>query len=183
MIKGLLTFLIACLALPAAALSQPGAAPDPAALDLARLLMSRDETLYNDADLNRFQTRVERELLAMDGACNPFVRECQAAAITVARQYAPAYRQAERARAELVTAFLLSDTLQPAEMVHIAAYLRSDEGRRFLEALAILRQDDRTRDRRRELERRLARTTPDVLGPARALFRQQTRNLPQPAPH
>jgi hypothetical protein len=182
MIMRLSALFILCAAMPlAGAVAQPPAL-DPAALDLARLLMSRDETLYDDADLSRFQTRVERDLLAMEGACNPFVRECQAAAITVARQYAPAYRQAERERAERITGYLLADSLRPEEMTHIAAYLRGDEGRRFLEVLALLRQPDRTEDRRRDLQRMLARTTPDVLGPARALFRQRTRNLPQPAP-
>jgi hypothetical protein len=169
------------LALPVtAAMAQPPA-PDPAALDLARLLMARDETLYDDSDLNRFQARIENSLLASEGACNAFVPACRSAATAVAREFAPVVRRAERARSERITAFLLADSLRPDEMVRIAQYVRSDEGGRFLAALALLRQGDRT-ERRRELERSLARTDADWLAAARARFRQNTRNLPGAPP-
>ena len=169
------------LALPlSAAPAQP--APDPAALDLARVLMARDESLYDDADVSRFQARVENSLLASPGACNAFVPACRSAAAEVAREFAPAVRRAERARSERITAFLLADSLRPEEMARIAHYVRSDEGGRFLAALALLRQPDRTERRRRELERSLARTDPDALAEARARFRRATRNLPGPPP-
>lgn len=181
MIRGLAALLIAGLALlPAAAPAQPPL--DPAALELARVLLSRDETLYGDADLTRFQARIENLLLAQEGACNAFQPACRAAATLVAREHAPAYRLAERARTERITAYLLADTLRPEEMVRIAQYLRGDEGRRLLDALALLREPDRTERRRRELERSLARASPDALGSARASFRQRTRNLARPAP-
>ena len=64
----------------------------------------------------------------------------------------------------------------------MAQYLRGDEGGRLLNMLAMLRNPDRIRTRRRELERMLERTMPDVLGAARARFRQLTRNMPRPAP-
>lgn len=166
-----------------AALAQPAPAPaEPAALELARILMTRDETLYDDADLNRVQARIENSLLASDGACNPFVAECRAAATQVAREFAPAFRQSERARAERITAALLGESLSPAEMANIVQYVRGPEGGRFLDALAMLRHPDRTERRRREIERGLARTNPDSMVAARARFRQRTRNLPAPAP-
>jgi hypothetical protein len=180
MIRRLALLLVAGFALPRAALAQP--ALDPAALDLARVLLSRDETLYDDGDLRPFQARIENRLLASEGACNAFVPECRAAATQVAREYAPAYRRLERERTERITAYLLADTLRPDEMVRIGQYLRGDEGRRFLDALALLREPERTEQRRRELERSLARTGGDTLAAARASFRQRTRNLARPAP-
>jgi hypothetical protein len=175
--------LIALAMLPLAVAAQP--APDPAALDLARLIMARDQSLYDDADPVRMQQRVERMLLDTSGACDPFNAECQAAAIPVAREFMPRYRQAEHERAERVTALLLADSLRPEEMARVAAFLRSPEGGHFLDAWALLRDSDRSARRRRELDRQLAATTPDVLGPARTQFRERTRNLPRPGqrPH
>ena len=98
--------LAATFALGAAA-AQP--APDAAALDLARLIMARDPSLYDDADPVRMQQRVERIILETSNACDPFNAECQAAAIPIARQYGGAYRQAEHERAERVTALMLAE--------------------------------------------------------------------------
>ena len=67
------------LAAPAAA--QPPL--DPAALELARVLMQRDQSLYDDADTARLQARIENLLLAEPGACNAFVISAQRSAPTV----------------------------------------------------------------------------------------------------
>lgn len=174
--------LLLAAALPLAPLAAQLAAPDPAALDLARLLMARDETLYDDADTSRIQARIENQLLASEGACNPFQSACRGAAAQVARQFAPAYRQSERARREQITAYLIADNLRPDEMARLAQYLRTDEGGRLLATLALLRDPERTERRRRELERGLERTVPDAMIAARAQFRQLTRNLPREAP-
>lgn len=174
--------VMAAAALPLAPLAAQQGAPDPAALELARLLMSRDETLYADSDTSRIQARIENQLLAMDGACNPFQSACRGAATQVAQQFAPAYRQSERARLEQITAFLIADNLRPEEMARLAQYLRTDEGSRLLATLALLRDPERTERRRRELERSIERTTPDAIVAARARFRQLTRNLPREAP-
>src|SRR4051812_40514862 len=185
MLARLVTALVAgALILPAAPApaQAPATAPDPAALDLARLLMSRDESLYDDADLGRFRTRLENALLATEGTCNARSSECQAAAAEIAVQFAPALRQSTRARSERITAASLSATLRPEEMAHIAAWLRADEGRHFLDAWGSLHDPDRIRDRRRLIEADLARSAPEIFNPARALFRQRSRNLPQPAP-
>ena len=169
-------------------LTRPGAADaqpplDPAALDLARVLMQRDPTLYDDADASRIQSRIENLLLAEPGACNAFVPACRAAATEAAQQYAPAFRQEERLRRERITAYLLSDMLRPAEMARFARYLQSEEGSRLLAAVAMLRQDDdRVQRRRRELERMLERTTPGAMADARAEFRRRSRNIPRAAP-
>lgn len=168
--------------LPAAHAQPPAPPSNPAALDLARLLMSRDPTLYDDADLGRFRVRLEAALLASEGACNPFISACQAAAAAVAGEYAPALRQTQRERSERLTADELAGTLRPEEMTHIAAWLRGDEGRRFLDAWASLRDPDRAARRRRALQGDPAQTAPAIFNPARAMFRQRTRNLPQPAP-
>lgn len=162
--------------------SVPSPAPDPAALDLARLLMSRDPSLYDDAEIGRFRTRLEAALLASEGACNPFVTACQAAAAGVAAEFAPALRQSHRERSERLTAAELSASLRPEEMTRIAAWLRSAEGGRFLDAWASLRDPESAARRRRALQSDPARTAPTVFNPARASFRQRTRNLPQPAP-
>lgn len=179
--------LLALAALTAAA---AGAAPaaaqpplDPAALDLARVLMARDQTLYDDADTSRLQSRIENLLLAEPGACNAFVPACRAAATAAAQQYAPAFREQERSRRERITAYLLSDMLRPEEMARFAQFLRGEEGGRLLAAVAMLRQDDdRVQRRRRELERMLERTMPGAFADARADFRRRSRNIPRAAP-
>jgi hypothetical protein len=173
--------LIGLAAMPAPAAAQPPL--DPAALDLARVLMRRDPTLYDDADTSRIQARIENLLLAEQGACNAFVPACRAAATAAAQQFAPAFRQEERARRERITAYLLSDMLRPEEMARFALYLRGEEGGRLLAALAMLRRDDdRVQRRRRELERMLERTTPGATADARAEFRRRSRNLPGAPP-
>ncbi|HYD11419.1 MAG TPA: hypothetical protein VEC11_01080 [Allosphingosinicella sp.] len=168
--------------LPAApAAAQPPL--DPAALELARVLMQRDPSLYDDADTSRIQSRIENLLLAEQGACNAFVAACRAAAAAAAAQFAPAFRQEERARRERITAWLLADMLQPAEMARFAQFLRGEEGGRLLAAVAMLRQDDdRIQRRRRELERMLERTMPGAMADARAEFRRRSRNIPRAAP-
>jgi hypothetical protein len=183
MIARLVPLLLAgALALPAAAASQPPAAPaDPAALDLARLIMGRDPSLYEDADLSRFRARLANALLGSEGTCNPRLTECQAAADAVAAQFAPALRRVQRERSEQLTASLVGHSLRPDEVAHVSAWLRSDEGRRFLELWTALRDPDRSAERRL-LSGDLDRLAADVIGPARALFRQRSRDLPQPAP-
>jgi hypothetical protein len=156
---------------------------DPAALELARVLMQRDQTLYDDADPSRIQSRIENLLLAEPGACNAFVPACRAAATQAAARHAPAFRQSERERRERITAYLLSDRLQPAEMARFAQYLRSEEGGRLFSAIEMLRQDDdRVQRRRRELERMLERTMPGAMAEARTEFRRLSRNVPRAAP-
>jgi len=173
--------LTGMLAAPLPAAAQPPL--DPAALELARVLMSRDPTLYDDADTSRIQSRIENLLLAEPGACNAFVPACRAAATEAARQYAPSFRQDERLRRERITAYLLSDLLRPAEMARFAQYLRSEEGGRLFAAIAMLRTDDeRVQRRRRELERMLERSAPGAMAEARAEFRRRSRNIPRAAP-
>lgn len=183
MIRGLAILLAAASApfCAAAALAQ-SAAPDPAALDLARLLLSRDETLYGEIDTSDIEADIANRLLAPGEYCDNRQTECQSAAHTAAQQFAPTFRQAERARREQITAYLISDNLRPEELARVAQYLRGGEGGRLLDMLAMLRDPDRSRARRRELERMLQRSMPDVLTAARARFRQLTRNMPQPAP-
>ena len=178
--------LAACLLTGLLAMPAPGAAQpplDPAALDLARVLMQRDQTLYDDADGTRIQARIENLLLAEPGACNAFVPACRAAAAAAAQHYAPAFRQEARTRRERITAYLLADMLRPEEMARFAQYLRGEEGGRLLAAVAMLREDDdRIQRRRRELERMLERTVPGAMADARADFRRRSRNLPAAPP-
>ena len=184
MIARLATLLIAgALILPAASAQPPSAAPDPAALDLARLLMSRDQSLYDDADLGRFRSRLTNALLASEGSCNPSTSECQAAAAEIAAQYAPALRRTARERSERLTAWLLADSLRADEMARMVLYLRGEEGGHFLDALG---GAPRARRRPAAPPRAAAQPGPEALRirsiAARALFRQRSRNLPQPAP-
>ncbi|HST35588.1 MAG TPA: hypothetical protein VLK25_03035 [Allosphingosinicella sp.] len=177
-----LAVLIAAAALPCAAAFAQTAAPDPAALDLARLLLSRDDTLYGEIDTGDIEADIANRLLAPGDICDSRQTECQSAAHSAARQFAPTFRQAERARREQVFAYLIAESLRPDELARAAQYLRSDEGNRLLGMLAMLRDPDRTRTRRRELERTLELRIPDVLAAARARFRSLTRNMPTPAP-
>jgi hypothetical protein len=181
MIKGLAAFVIAALFLPLTAVpAQP--APDPAALELARILMTRDESLYADADESGPRQQLQEALLAAPGGCNSYLNECQAAAAAAAREFAPAFRQNERARAERITAYLLADNLRPAEMARMVQYLRGPDGRKLLDAVALLRQPNRTERRRRELDRLLPRTGVGSLDAPLARFRHLTRNIPRAAP-
>ena len=170
--------LFGCIAAPAAA--QP--ALDPAALDLARVLMERDATLYRDTDLGSVRGRIEQILLGEPGACNPQLADCRMAAQSAVDRHAAAFQQEERARQERINAYLLADTLRPEEMARFAQYLRSSEGQRLVLALGLLRDNDRTGRRRRELEREMARTVPAALAQARAEFRRLSRNIPVAAP-
>ena len=176
-----LLLIAGALLLPQAmAQRPPAAAVDPAALDLARLLMSRDPSLYDDADLGRFRSRLQTALLSSAGACSPSNSDCQELAGQIAAQYAPALRQAQRDRSEQLTAATLARTMSAQEMTRVAAWLRSDEGRHFIDAWGSLRDPDHVRERR-EL-RDPAQSAPAIFNPARALFRQRSVNLPQPAP-
>jgi len=67
-------------------------------------------------------------------------------------------------------------------MAHFAQYLRSPEGARLTLALGLLRDNDRTGRRRRELERMIARTVPASIAQARAEFRRLSRNVPVAPP-
>ena len=177
--KAALTFAFAAmLAAPAAA--QP--AVDPAALDLARVLMAQDPSLYGDNDLGSVRGRVEQILLGEPGACNPALSDCRLAAQSAVEQFAPAFLQEERARQERINAMLLADTLRPEETAHFAQYLRSPEGQRLTLALGLLRDNGRTGRRRRELERMMARTPPAAIVQARAEFRRLSRNIPAAPP-
>jgi hypothetical protein len=180
MFARLATFLMAgAMILPAASAQAPTAAPDPA-LDLARLLMSRDQTLYDDADLGRFRVRIANALLGTESSCSPANADCQALAVEIAGQFAAALRQSQRDRSERLTAATLARRMSPGEMAHVAAWLRSDEGGHFVDAWGSLRDPDSVRERH-EL-RDPAQSAPAIMNPARALFRQRSRNLPQPAP-
>jgi len=170
------------LIVPAASAQPPAAAPDPAALELARLLMQRDETLFDDADISRFRIRIEAALLSSEGSCTPSLIDCQAEARNVAEQFAPALRQNHRERTERMIAATLAERLQPAEMTRVTAWLRSDEGGHFLAAWAALRDPDAIQQRRRALQDDLARNVPAIFNPAHALFLQRSRNLPHAAP-
>lgn len=173
--------VLAAITLPLTAAGAEPPALDPAALELARFLMARDPSLYDDADLGRFQARVQQDLLAQN-YCNPFLSECQSQAIVVARQFAPAYRASQRERSERITAYLLADALRPEELRHVLQYVRGDEGVHLLDAIALLRDQDRSERRRRELTRMLEQSDGDPLTEARALFRHRTRNLAPPPP-
>ena len=155
---------------------------DPAALDLARVLMEGDNSLYRDADLGSVRGRIEQILLGEPGACNPTLSDCRMAAASAVEHFAPAFLQEERARQERINAYLLADALRPEEMAHFAQYLRSPEGNRLVMALGLLRDDDRTGRRRRELERMMARNVPASIAQARAEFRRLSRNIPAAPP-
>jgi len=183
MIARLAALLMAgALVLPAAPARAQTAAPDPAALDLARLLMSRDPSLYDEADLGRLRNRIQTALLGSEAPCNTRASECQAAAAEIGGRYAPALRQHLRLRSEQLTAAALQRAIRPEEMVRVASWLRSAEGSHFLEAWAGLRDPDAVRQRRRAIEGDLAESAPAIFNAARGELRQRSRNLPQPAP-
>src|SRR5437868_4470863 len=170
----------ALLLLPAPAAAQPPL--DPAALDLARVLMAQDASLYRDTDLGSVRGRIERILIEEPGACNPTLADCRMAASSAVEQFAPAFQQEERVRQERINAYLLADNLRPEEMAHFAQYLRSAEGARLVLALGLLHDNDRTGRRRREVERMMERNVPAAIAQARAEFRRLSRNLPVAPP-
>lgn len=178
------TYLAAFLLLGMTAARAAAQPPlDPAALDLARVLMAQDASLYIDTDLGSVRGRIERLLLDEPGACNPQLSDCRMAAASAVQRFAPAFQQEERARQERITAYLLADTLRPEEMAHFARYLRSAEGARLVLALGLLHDTERTARRRREVERMMARNVPvATIAQTRAEFRRLSRNIPAAPP-
>ena len=157
---------------------------DPAALELARVLMSRDPTLYDDADTSRIQSRIENLLLAEPGACNAFVAACRGAATEAARQYAEAFRREDRLRRERITAWLLSDTLRPAEMARFAQY-PAQRGRRpavHRASPCSARTTTGCNAAGAKLERMLERTAPGAWPTHARNSAVAARNIPRAAP-
>jgi hypothetical protein len=163
-----------------AAGAQPSA-PPPAALDLARLLMQRDETFYDDADGSRLIVRLREALLQAPGGCNPRMSECSGPADAIARRYAVAFRDAERAQAELIVARFIAERMSGDEAARLAALLRSPDGERLSSLVAALREPRETARRRRELGRNQG-TLNGPLDEARAVFRRETRDAPRAPP-
>lgn len=180
MIGRLVALAAAALALTPA-LAQAPPPLDPAALDLARLLLERDETIRGEEDLGSIRVRIAEQLLA-SSTCDPRVPDCSNLANAVAREFAEDYRESERARHLRITAYLIADRLSPEQMAHVAQYLRSGEGVALLETLAMLREPERSQRRRREIERTLERTVPRASAAALAQFRQRARNVPAARP-
>jgi hypothetical protein len=174
---------LALLMLPAAAAAQAAPPLDPAAITLARLLMTGEETTQDDDVVARIRTRIQNDLLSEPGACNPSTPGCIGEARAAAQQFAPVFMRAELARRERINAYLLADTLTPDEMARFAQYLGGADGQKLLAAMIRLRQPDGNDRRRRELERTIeASAVPGAMAQARALFRQRTRNMPARAP-
>jgi hypothetical protein len=168
------------LLIGSAAGAQPPTPSEPG-LDLARLLMQRDETLYDDADGGRLVGQLREALLATPGGCNPFLADCRAAAEAVARRYAPDFRTAERARAEAIMARWIAARMSGEEAARVAALLRSADGERLLALLGALRAPREIERRRREL----ARGDVDInrpLAEARRVFANDTRGIPRAPP-
>lgn len=155
-------------------------APDPAALELARVFLGffPQPSAPSEADEER---RVEEMLLSplnRDAPCDRNDAECRAAAQAVARIYAPQGRRAAREHDERRLAFLFADGLSPDQLGRLAAHLRTEEGRLFLDAWRTMLTPI-SPQRRREIECRLSRTGPRPYDEARALFRQRTAHLPR----
>lgn len=178
--RGRLAFLLLVAAAPLPAFAQPPL--DPAALELARVLMTQDDSLEGDSDIGSVRARVENILLGEAGACNPSLADCRMAAAAAVERHAEAFMREERERRVRINAYLLAEALRPDEMTRYAQFLRSPEGARLVMAIGLLRNNDRTARRRRELERTLARTTPAALADARADFRRRARNIPSAPP-
>lgn len=172
--------ILLALLIGGAAAAQPPA-PSDSATDLARLLMQRDETLYDDADGGRLVGQLREALLATPGGCNPFLADCRAAAEAVARRYAPDFRSAERARAEAIMGRWIAARMSAEEAARLAALLRSTDGERLLGLLGGLRAPREIERRRRELNRGDA----DInrpLAEARRVFASDTRDIPRAPP-
>lgn len=172
--------ILLALLIGGAAGAQPSPPSEPT-LDLARLLMQRDETLYDDADGARLVNQLREALLGTPGGCNPFLVDCRTAAEAVARRYGPDFRTAERARAEAIMARWIAARMSAAEAAQVAALLRSADGDRLLALLGALRAPREVERRQRELSRADADLN-RPLAEARAVFRDETRDIPRAPP-
>lgn len=193
MIRRLATLILAAVAPAAAAWAQtplpaPGQPPLPEpnaeALELARLIAAWAQGRAALREGMREELIVERLLdsFGPDRPCDGGNAECRAAAVAIAREFAPIMRQRERDMIERMFAYSLADILRPEQIRRMTVYLRTEDGRQFLEAWVTLHgsgESPRSRERLQQVERQVTASLPDPYFAAEALFRQRTARLPR----
>lgn len=181
--KGLALLLLSIAAFSSAGRAQPlPPDPDPAAVEVARIMIASiphpRARVSGDAEEER---RIEETLLSVltpERPCDRNNEECRAAAQAIARQFAPAASRRGREVRERITAYALMDVLRPDQLGRLAASLRTEEGRLFIEAWNSL-WNGRAPQRQDEIECRARERGPNPDADARALFRQRTAHLPR----
>lgn len=156
--------------------------PDPAAVEVARIMIASIPRprvhVSSDAEEER---RIEESLLsalAPERPCDRNNGECRAAAQAIARQFAPAVTRRDRELGERMMAYALMDALRPDQLGRLAATLRTEDGRLFIQAWNSL-WTGRAPQRQDEIDCRARERLPNPYAEARILFRQRTAHLPR----
>jgi len=156
--------------------------PDPAALEVARLILASTPIVTRPVDVANEERALERTLLHVGLEHRPCDRanpECLAAARSVAREFAPLMNQGGERRRERLLAYQLADRLRPAQLANMAAFFRSADGRAFVEAWRMLWQAGSSRERLEEIERQASVGQPSPWRDAVRRFRELTAHLPR----
>lgn len=184
-VRGRLFLLCAASLLPwTAAGAQPLAPdPDPAALEVARLILAATPIAVRPVDVALEERTLEFSLLYVRADYRPCDRanpECQAAARSVAREFAPLMNQGGERLRERILAYQLADRLRPEQLRGMGAFFRTADGRAFVEAWRTLWQAPApSRERREEIERQAQVGQPSPYRDAVRRFRDLTAHLPR----
>lgn len=156
--------------------------PDPAALEVARLILAATPIAIPSADVALEERTLEFSLLYVRPDYRPCDRanpECQAAARSVAREFAPLMNRGGQRLRERILAYQLADRLRPEQLRGMAAFFGSADGRAFVEAWRTLWAAPPSRERREEIERRAHAGQPEPYRDAIRRFRELTAHLPR----
>lgn len=182
MMRGLALLLLAGVAASASAgRAQPlPSDPDPAAIEVARIMIASipRRPVASDTEAERGIEGALLSVLASEPPCDRNNAECRAAAQAIARQFAPAVSRRDRELRERMMAYALMDSLRPDQLGRLAATLRTEEGRLFIEAWTSL-LTGRAPRRQDEIECRAHERLPNPYAEAHILFRQRTAHLPR----
>ena len=178
-----LPLFAAALLSGASAAAQPSVAadPDPAAVEVARLLLTAlPRAQSTDAEVTREQQRLEETFLNVryPDACDRTNADCLAAARAVAREYAPAIVRRLQMQRERELAYGLMGRLSPEQLARLATFFRSADGHVFADAWGALWRPA-SPEQRRVIECRAQAGLPEPWAEARRSFRERTASLPR----
>jgi hypothetical protein len=156
--------------------------PDPAALEVARLILAATPFTTRPVDVANEQRMLEFSLLAVRADYRPCDRanpECLAAARSVSREFGPLMNQGGERLRERILAYTLADRLPPEQLHRMSAFFSTPDGRAFVEAWRTLWQAAPSRERMRQIELQAQVGQPSPFQDAIRRFSELTADLPR----